>query len=143
MVAATSIVKLSLAYSDCLHSVGGNQAPPIRYHYKYLQDKKNTAGSIYNCTAKDVDVTTLSRRTSTAACETVAAQKPGFISAPPCCFLFCCYGHGSRHHLVSGTERHAVTSLFPARQPYLPNYKTLSRQKLILSFLTVFIATVR
>jgi hypothetical protein len=29
--------------------------------------KKNTAGSIYNCTAKDVDVTTLSRRTSTVA----------------------------------------------------------------------------
>jgi hypothetical protein len=88
--------------------------------------KKNTAGSIYNCTTKDVDVTTLSRRTSTAVCD--AAQKPGFISAPPCCFLFCCHGHGSRRHLVSGTERHAVTSLFPARQPYLPKYKT-SRQK--------------
>jgi hypothetical protein len=26
----------------------------------------------------------------------------------------------------------AVTSLFPAKQPYLPNYKTLSRQKLLI-----------
>jgi hypothetical protein len=37
-----------------------------------------------------------------------------------------------RRHLVSGAVRitHvAVTSLFPARQPYLPNYKT-SRQKI-------------
>jgi hypothetical protein len=36
-----------------------------------------------------------------------------------------------RRHLVSGAARitHvAVTSLFPARQPYLPNYKTLSCQ---------------
>jgi hypothetical protein len=40
--------------------------------------KKNTAGSIYNCTAKDVDVTT---------------------------FFFRCHGYGSRRHLVSGTAR--------------------------------------
>jgi hypothetical protein len=62
-------------------------------------------------------------------CVTVAAQKPGFISAPPCCYFLLPW---LRRHLVSGAVRitHvAVTSLFPARQPYLPNYKTLSRQK--------------
>jgi hypothetical protein len=37
MVAFTSIVKLSLAYSDCLGSVGGNQAPPIRYNYSRME----------------------------------------------------------------------------------------------------------
>jgi hypothetical protein len=36
--------------------------------------KKNTAGSIYNCTAKDVDVTTLSRRTSTVVNGTLLEQ---------------------------------------------------------------------
>jgi hypothetical protein len=41
--------------------------------------EKNTAGSIYNCTAKDVDVTTL--------------------------FFFRCHDYGSRRHLVSGTAR--------------------------------------
>jgi hypothetical protein len=33
MVAATSRVKLSFAYGDSLGSVGGNQAPLIRYRY--------------------------------------------------------------------------------------------------------------
>jgi hypothetical protein len=36
--------------------------------------EKNTAGSIYNCTAKDVDVTTLSRRTSTVVNGTLLEQ---------------------------------------------------------------------
>jgi hypothetical protein len=35
---------------------------------------KNTAGSVYNCTAKDVDVTTLSRRTSTVVNGTLLEQ---------------------------------------------------------------------
>jgi hypothetical protein len=70
---------------------------------KYLTKKKNTAGSIYNCTAKDVDVTTL-----------FFFPLPWLRFTPPSCFLY-------------GTHV-AVTSLFPAKQPYLPNYKTLSRQ---------------
>jgi hypothetical protein len=36
--------------------------------------QKNTAGSIYNCTAKDVDVTTLSQRTSTVVNGTLLEQ---------------------------------------------------------------------
>jgi hypothetical protein len=35
---------------------------------------KRTAGSIYDCTAKDVDVTTLSRRTSTVVNGTLLEQ---------------------------------------------------------------------
>jgi hypothetical protein len=46
----------------------------------------------------------------------------------PCCYFLLPW---LRRHLVSGAvsiTHVAVTSLFPARQPYLPNYKTLSRQ---------------
>jgi hypothetical protein len=39
----------------------------------YASEKKNTAGSVYNCTAKDVDVTT-SRRTSTVVNGTFLEQ---------------------------------------------------------------------
>jgi hypothetical protein len=63
-------------------------------------------------------------------------KNPGFISVPPCCYFLLPW---LRHHLVSGAVRitHvAVTSLFPARQPYLAYYKTLSRQKFI-AFLPV------
>jgi hypothetical protein len=43
-------------------------------HVLGTTEKKNTAGSVYNCTAKDVDVTTLSRRTSTVVNGTLLEQ---------------------------------------------------------------------
>jgi hypothetical protein len=46
---------------------------------EHAVNKLKKKGSIYNCTAKDVDVTTL--------------------------FFFRCHGYGSRRHLVSGTAR--------------------------------------
>jgi hypothetical protein len=39
-----------------------------------INKKKKLAGSIYNCTAKDVDVTTSSRRTSTFVNGTLLEQ---------------------------------------------------------------------
>jgi hypothetical protein len=81
------------------HHVFNNHAENLKNYMK----KKNTAGSIYNCTAKDV------------RCDNVVTAN-----------IYSCKWYGT--HV-------AVTSLFPAKQPYLPNYKTLSRQNVLLEWL--------
>jgi hypothetical protein len=48
-------------------------AKNVRRWYEQFKEK-NTAGSIYNCTAKDVDVTTWSRRASTVVNGTLLEQ---------------------------------------------------------------------
>jgi hypothetical protein len=74
----------------------------ILSHKQHTILEKNTAGSIYNCTAKDVDVTTLSRRTSTAVCDGCSAEARLYIRVamlffillpwprftPPSCFRY-------------------------------------------------------